>query len=93
MANTKLPKGFRRGSTDSIACPHRDVTCCEACARSNDEIVEAAGVHFWISDPAERSDLIEFVLDGPGVDARRASRYAHQKLRADLAAAGVSVAS
>ena len=53
----RLPKGYRRGHDDSIACPHRDVSCCEACALRHVEIVEAAGNHYWIADKAEREAL------------------------------------
>lgn len=55
----KLPKGFRRGHDDSLACPHRDVSCCEACAKTHEEIVDAAGQHYWVSDPKERAELVE----------------------------------
>lgn len=52
-----LPKGFREGHTGDIACPHRDVSCCEECASSHPEIVDVAGQHFWVSNPVEREQL------------------------------------
>jgi len=55
----RLPRGFRRGHDDSLACPHRDVSCCDACAAKHVEIVDVVGAHFWIPDPAERAKLAE----------------------------------
>jgi len=50
----RLPRGFRKGHGGDLACPHRDVSCCEACAQKHEEIVEVYGQHFWVTDPAER---------------------------------------
>ena len=55
----RLPRGFRRGHSDALACPHRDVSCCEACAAKHAEIVDVYGQHFWIPDPCERLELKE----------------------------------
>lgn len=33
------------------------MTCCLSCARKHVEIVEVYGRHFWVDDPAERSEL------------------------------------
>lgn len=53
----RLPKGFRRGHQENIACPHRDITCCDDCAaKHSDNIVESYGQHFWFS-PAEKAQL------------------------------------
>lgn len=52
----KRPRNFREGHTGNLACPHRDVSCCPACARAHEEIVEVGGQHFWIDDP-ERAEL------------------------------------
>ncbi len=52
-----MPRGFRVGHSGDLACPHRDVSCCDACARAHVEIVEVYGQHFWISDAAERDAL------------------------------------
>ena len=53
----RLPRGFRRGHTDNLACPHRDVTCCDECAAKHLEIVEVYGQHFWVPDQGERVEL------------------------------------
>jgi hypothetical protein len=63
----RLPKGFRRGHTDNIACPHRDVTCCAECAAKYPELVDIYGRHFWIPDPVERADIIEMQRTGKGL--------------------------
>lgn len=52
----RLPKGFTEGHQGDLACPHRDVSCCDECAK-RPEIVEVSGVHYWIPDPAERAQL------------------------------------
>lgn len=54
-----LPAGFREGHGGDLACPHRDVSCCDACAAQHSEIVDVYGQHFWISDPTERELLVE----------------------------------
>lgn len=46
MKYKRLPKGFRRGHTGSIACPRRDLSCCPACAGS-DFLLEVYGQHFF----------------------------------------------
>ena len=53
----RMPRGFRAGHDGSLACPHRDVSCCEGCASAYPEIVDVMGAHFWISDPNERAAL------------------------------------
>ena len=53
----KRPRNFREGHTGNLACPHRDVSCCPACAQAHEEIVEVGGQHFWIDDPEERAEL------------------------------------
>ena len=40
-----------------LACPHRDLSTCDACVEAHPEIVHVLGVHYWISDPVERSVL------------------------------------
>ena len=52
-----LPPGFREGHSGDLACPHRDVSCCRACAEAHPEIVEVYGQHFWVADPTERAEL------------------------------------
>ena len=53
----KMPRGFSAGHDGSIACPHRDCSCCDACAKAHPEIVEVYAVHFWIADDAKRASL------------------------------------
>lgn len=50
----RMPKGFRIGHQGDLACPHRDITCCESCIANNPEIVDVLGAAYWISDPVER---------------------------------------
>lgn len=57
----RLPRSFRRGHDDSLACRHRDLSCCPACAASHPEIVEVAGAHFWIADENARAELLAVV--------------------------------
>jgi hypothetical protein len=64
--STRLPKGFRRGHTDNLACPHRDVTCCPVCAAKYPEIIEVYGQHFW-PDPAERAEIERMQATGRGL--------------------------
>lgn len=59
----RLPRGFRRGHDDSLACPHRDISCCDACAKAHEEIVDVYGNHYWIPDPIERSALVTDMKD------------------------------
>jgi len=53
----RLPKDFRRGHSDELACKHRDVTCCPACAAKHPEIIEVYGQHFWIDNAMDRHYL------------------------------------
>lgn len=58
----KMPKGFHKnGRNGDIACPHRDISCCAACAKSHVEIVDVYGQHFWIADETERNATIEMM--------------------------------
>jgi hypothetical protein len=54
----RLPRGFRRGHDDSLACKHRDVSCCGECATKYPEVVDVCGAHFWVPDEHERVDLL-----------------------------------
>lgn len=58
MTKTTLPDGFRIGHDDSLACPHRDVSCCGDCRADHVEIVDVYGVCYWIPDVGERADLL-----------------------------------
>lgn len=53
----RLPQGFLEGHSGDLACPHRDVSCCPACAHAHVEIVEVYGQHFWVANLAERVAL------------------------------------
>jgi len=64
MLRKRLPKGFRRGHDDSLACPHREVTCCPECAGSNPEIIEVFGRHYWISDEKEHAETLAMLREG-----------------------------
>jgi hypothetical protein len=64
----RLPRGFRRGHDDSLACPHRDVSCCDACALKHPEIVDVVGAHFWVPDPSERAKLAETIDESMEVE-------------------------
>ena len=45
----RLPKGFRRGTQEEIACKHRDLSVCPDCATA-DFLVEVYGVHYFAPD-------------------------------------------
>jgi hypothetical protein len=56
---SKPPAGFREDpDTGQLSCPHRDVTCCPACAKKYPEIVEVGGQHFWTHSPSEKQELL-----------------------------------
>ena len=50
--------GFREGHGGDLACPHRDVSCCDACALAHPEIVEVYGQHFWSASKADHDALV-----------------------------------
>lgn len=52
MNNT--PNNFKPQDDGSVACPHRDIYCCEDCVAAHPELVDVMGIHFWIADPADR---------------------------------------
>ena len=70
----RTPRNFRAGHDGSLACPHRDVTCCPSCASKHVEIVEVYGHHFWVD--VERSELLaeessgDLMGDGVNIAAR-----------------------
>lgn len=53
----RMPRGFRKGHDGSIACPHRDKSCCNDCAKAHEEIVDIVGAHFWIANPVDRAAM------------------------------------
>lgn len=73
-AARKMPRGFREGHGGDLACPHRDVSCCRACAVAHPEIVEVYSQHFWVADPVER-EALQRATD-PDAVAERAAEYA-----------------
>jgi len=58
MKTKRLPRGFRKGHDGSLACPHRDISCCGECAKAHEEIVDVVGCHFWVPNPADRAQLL-----------------------------------
>lgn len=52
-----LPVGFRQLESGDIACPHRDVSCCKACAAEHPEIIEVYSQHFWEPNPNVRAAI------------------------------------
>lgn len=63
MSRKRLPKGFRKGTQDEIACPHRDLSCCPTCAAAHVELVDVAGRHYWYADPAEREEIKRLITE------------------------------
>lgn len=64
MSKKANPRNFRYGHDGSLACSHRDVTCCPACASKHPEIIDVHGRHFWIADPAHRSAMLAEMKKG-----------------------------
>ena len=60
MTTYRLPRGFREDpDTLELRCPHRDVSCCDACAtKYADRIVDFHGSRAWASTDAEREQLL-----------------------------------
>ena len=50
---SRKPRGFREGLQEELACPHRDLSCCDECAAKYANIVESYGTHYWMRDEAE----------------------------------------
>lgn len=61
---------FRRNADDSIACPHRDVSCCGMCEVSNPEIIDVMGAHFWCATRDERNTLVTEIATARGIAAQ-----------------------
>ena len=54
----RLPRSLRRGTQGEIACCHRDLSVCPACAaKYAPDLVEVYSVHYWVPDPKERAAL------------------------------------
>ena len=52
------PRGFREDASGAITCPHRDMTCCPACAAAHPQILDVLGAHFWVASETERAALV-----------------------------------
>lgn len=58
------------GSDESLACVHRDLSVCDACAvmasaaSGGEALVFATGRHYWIPDAGERAELLAMVAGG-----------------------------
>lgn len=57
-------KGFRESTSGDLACPHRDVSCCRACAAAHKEIVLVFGQHFWTVSEGEKQELLQAMSSG-----------------------------
>ena len=58
MAKTRsLPVTLREGHDGSLACEHRDCSCCDACIAKHPEIVDVLSACFWVADPEDRRVL------------------------------------
>lgn len=53
---------FRTNADGSAVCPHRDLSVCPGCA-SDPAVVEVAGAHYYVPDPAERVALDALIAD------------------------------
>jgi len=61
----RLPRSYRRGHDGSLACKHRDLSCCPTCAAAHPEIVNVMGACFWVPDPSERAALMREIAAAP----------------------------
>ena len=52
----RKPAGFREGFDGELACNHRDVSTCDACAAKYSNIIESYGVHYWMRNEAELNE-------------------------------------
>lgn len=69
----RLPSGLRRGHDDSIACAHRDLSVCPACATKHaPTLVDVYGQYYWIPNAVERAELLQDMQDA-GADVGVAS--------------------
>jgi len=65
--------GYRTNADGSLACPHRDLSCCPTCAKHLG-VVEVMGAHYFVPDADEREALLASIDDlddtGSADDAR-----------------------
>lgn len=63
----RLPRDLRRGHDDSIACLHRDVSCCAECiTKHSPNLVDVFGVVYWIPDSSERAEIAGEIASAKG---------------------------
>jgi hypothetical protein len=48
---------YRTQADGSAVCPHRDLSVCDACLKSDDRLVEGLGCAYFVPNAAERADL------------------------------------
>lgn len=53
-----IPWHYRENADGTAVCPHRDLSVCPSCAATDERLVEVAGAHFLIDDPAIRAELL-----------------------------------
>lgn len=64
----RLPRGLRRGHDDSIACQHRDLSCCPECIEKHaPNLVDVMGAVYWIPGEAERASLLAEIAEAEAV--------------------------
>jgi hypothetical protein len=56
MTQNVNPATWRTNADESLVCPHRDLSVCPACA-AHPEVVEVYGVHYHVTDDADRAAL------------------------------------
>jgi hypothetical protein len=58
------PSTWRKDAADALACPHRDLSVCAACA-AHPEVLEVAGAHYHDPDGslAHELEVLDRVLD------------------------------
>ena len=56
-----MPAGFREVFEAELACPHRDMSTCQDCAKTYANIVACYGVHYWMRSEAELAEFNEMV--------------------------------
>lgn len=67
---SRLPRGWHRQKDETIVCPHRDLSVCQACAAANREAVEIDSRHYWMRSEAEHAETMGAI---EALRARRAS--------------------
>lgn len=54
-----LPPDWLEGHDGGLACPHRNMSVCDACTKGPHahQVIDVFGVHFWVASAAERDEL------------------------------------